>query len=336
MQTWRGYENIANPPIEIHGEASTVAPTVNPIEFILEGDLRGRTIRLSMKVDMNANDNKIFIDNESLMIEGTTVFERDHNGNLYNGQNNLLADKIPPGRSCVDNYVVSTKDEKGHFSAVLIMLSVVRWQFVTLKPYWMGEPRPQQRTSGSIRLLEGGSNIAEYLLDIRRRDEDAFDGIVETLLHVLPYASGLQPILTTELERAVHLEMTEQEYNIKGWLLSTGTLRILALLALFRDPEPPPLIVIEEIENGLDPRAIHLIVDEIQDLVESGRSQVIVTTHSPYLLDLLPLSSIVLVERKGGEPTFSRPADRDELENWSQRFSPGRLYTMGALSHEDG
>ena len=64
----------------------------------------------------------------------------------------------------------------------------------------------------------------------------------------------------------MHLEMTEADFKVMGWLLSTGTLRVLALLALFRHPEPPPLIVIEEIENGLDPRTIHLIVEEIYEL----------------------------------------------------------------------
>ena len=54
----------------------------------------------------------------------------------------------------------------------------------------------------------------------------------------------------------------------------------------------------------------HLIVEELRNVVESGRSQVIVTTHSPYFLDLLPLWSIVLVERTEDKgPVFTRPGD---------------------------
>jgi predicted ATPase len=91
------------------------------------------------------------------------------------------------------------------------------------------------------------------------------------------------------------------------------------------------LIVIEEIENGLDPRTIHLLVDEIRNAIESGRTQVVLTTHSPYLLDLLDLSHIILVDRVNGEPTFTRPADQDSLKEWAKDFSPGRLYTMDLL-----
>jgi predicted ATP-dependent endonuclease of OLD family len=91
------------------------------------------------------------------------------------------------------------------------------------------------------------------------------------------------------------------------------------------------LIVIEEIENGLDPRTVNLIIEEIRNAVESGRTQLILTTHSPYLLDLLSLSQIVFVERVDERPTFKRPADKASLQEWAKKFAPGRLYTMGLL-----
>ena len=210
--------------------------------------------------------------------------------------------------------------------------SIASWQFLTLDALTMGEPQPIQRTGGGIRLRTDGSNVTEYLNDIRERDSDAFDGIIDTVQFVLPYMRDIRPVLTDILGRQMHLKMKEADFTVPGWLLSTGTLRILALLALFRHPEPPPLIVIEELENGLDPRAIHLIVEEIRNLVESGRSQVIVTTHSPYLLDLLPLWSIVLVERSEGKgPVFFRPDEQPELDSWLERFGPGKLYTMQGL-----
>jgi predicted ATPase len=117
-------------------------------------------------------------------------------------------------------------------------------------------------------------------------------------------------------------------------MLSTGTLRVLALLATLRHPEPPPLVLIEEIENGLDPRSIHLLVEEIRTAVLSGVTQVVLTTHSPYLLDLLKLDQLVLVARDDkGEPRFTRPGSNANLAEWSREFAPGRLYTMGSL-HE--
>ena len=53
------------------------------------------------------------------------------------------------------------------------------------------------------------------------------------------------------------------------------------------------------------------------------------TTHSPYLLDLLDLSHIVVVERVDGEPVFSRP-DKEQLREWSKSFAQGDFIPWAA------
>ena len=208
---------------------------------------------------------------------------------------------IRPGDAIISDggiyYYAKGLEDDGRINDLMGYGIKFNWQFVTLNPWLMSEPRPIQRTAGIIRLNSDGSNIAEYLHHILQLYPDTFHDILETIQFVLPYMRDLKPVLTDILGHQMHLEMTEADFKVMGWLLSTGTLRVLALLALFRHPEPPSLIIIEEIENGLDPRTMHLIVEEIQNLVESGRSQVIATTHSPYLLDILDLSQIVVVER---------------------------------------
>ena len=82
---------------------------------------------------------------------------------------------------------------------------------------------------------------------------------------------------------------------------------------------------------GLIRAPLHLIVEEIRAAITAETTQVILTTHSPYLLDLLDLSHIVVVERHEGQPVFHRP-DAEELAKWAKDFSPGRLYTMGRLT----
>ena len=206
------------------------------------------------------------------------------------------------------------------------------WQFLALSPDRMGYPLPQKRTGGGVRLARDGSNIAEFLLELRELDQGAFDGIVEALSFVLPYARDLQPAVTSELERKAWLQLSEAGFKVPGWMLSTGTLRLLALLALLRHPSPPPLIVVEEIENGLDPRTIGMLVEEIRKAITLKRTQVIATTHSPYLLDLLALEHLIVVERdNSGEPKFFRPEHDVSLKAWRDRFAPGQLYLMDRL-----
>lgn len=322
MQPWRGFEHVWHHGAphklkEVQEERST---HTNPMSFDLSGRIRAGAFSASLHVNAGPGANELFIEYEKVAIKNWLDMERDSRGKVTLQYKNSVRPQ-------------SYKDSDGESElAKALDRFPLEWQFLSLVAQFMGPPVPQRRTGGSIRLAKDGTNLADYLLSVRKLDQQAFNGILETLQHVLPYAKDLQPALTSELERTVYLQLTEADFKVPGWLLSTGTLRILAFLALFRHPAPPPLIVIEEIENGLDPRTLHLLVDEIRTLVESGRSQVIVTTHSPYLLDLLNLSHIVMVERIDGQPTFTRPVDQKTLQRWAHDFSPGHLYTMGLFN----
>ena len=315
MQRWLGIEHVRHKAQEAK---ERMGKLVNPVSFELAlGESPRKVRRLSMTVNNDPAANRMLIASERVTDLAGDFTERN------------MLDSLPPhgaGRS-----ILTVPVDLG---MTMVANEVLAWQFLTLSPERMGLPVPQQRTKGAVRLATDGSNMADFLLDLRRQDANAFNGIVETMAFVLPYAKDIQPTLTSsEIERKAWLQLSEDTFKVPGWLLSTGTLRMLALLALLRHPSPPPLIVVEEIENGLDPRSIHLIVEEIRSAVLAGVTQVVVTTHSPYLLDLLTLEHLVVVERDGeGHPRFIRPADHKNLQAWAQEFAPGKLYTMGNLT----
>lgn len=318
MQRWLGIEHARHKGQEVK---ERLGEAVNPISFELAlGESPRKVRRLTLTVNNDPAANRMFIASERISRADGTWMERGTQDGMvtYNAGRSMLGTPF-------DVVTKQTRDD------------ILGWQFLTMTPERMGLPVPQQRTEGGVRLAHDGSNVADFLLDLRRQDSNAFDGIVETMSYVLPYAKDIQPTLTSsEIERKAWLQLTEANFKVPGWLLSTGTLRMLALLALLRHPKPPPLIVVEEIENGLDPRSVHLIVEEIRNAVLSGVTQVIVTTHSPYLLDLLKLEHLVVVERDAqGHPRFSRPADQANLQRWAQEFAPGKLYTMGNLTGLD-
>ncbi len=314
MQRWFGIEHIRHKAQEAKQRRGVA---VNPIQIDLAiGASPRKSRRLEMAVNNDPAANRMFIAAERISRADGSWIERDRIGAI---------ETYGAGRSILDSAIGDYVEESQH---------VLDWQFLTLSPERMGLPVPQQRTGGRVRLARDGSNVADVLLDLRRQSPTAFEGVVEAMSYVLPYAQDIQPSLTSsEIERKSWLQISEADFKVPGWLLSTGTLRMLALLALLRHPSPPPLIVVEEIENGLDPRSIHLIVEEIRNAVLGGATQVILTTHSPYLLDLLTLEHLVVVERDAsGHPMFTRPADSAKLKNWSETFAPGKLYTMGNLS----
>ena len=219
-----------------------------------------------------------------------------------------------------------------------------QWMFLSLNPHDIGQPRRRLETNEEESLQKTGGNLADILKSFLDTDAAAFDSMVEALQYIVPYAANIRPDITKDLvETRSLIQMTEAFASghvgpsLPGWVLSGGTLRILALLAALRHPKGPSVLFIEELENGLDPRAIGFVMEEIRRAVSSGDKQVILTSHSPYLLNKLSLSHIVTVERQpGGPPIFRRPAEEDELMKWSEDFAPGSLYTMGRLrSPED-
>jgi len=300
---WRGFEHVWNQavPHQLREGQIGKLERQNPMIFEMEGRRNDSPYRGAVEIGTDLkNGNQI-------------VFTRE--------------DLIPLVGSA------STSEPTSELQSPLWRNIVQGWQFLNLEPRLMLDPQPETRTGRNIRLAHDGSNIAQYLQSIADKEPAVLEGIAETLKAVLPFATDLRPAITKELQRNVYLRLYEQgiEDPLVGWLLSQGTLRIVAMLAVLRHPTPPSVLFIEEIENGLDPRTIHLLVEEIRNFLQSG-GQVVATTHSPYLLDLLDLSHIVVVERsKSGAPTFTRPSRR-KLKGWADKFAPGRLYTMGNLT----
>jgi predicted ATPase len=311
---WRGFEHVWNQavPHQLKEDQIGKLERQNPMAFEIEGGWQGISYRGAVEIATDLKDgNQIVFTKNEIISRIDSMKEDDVNRSF--GLESEGKPRSEPQNS--------------------FWYFVHRWQFLSLDPRLMLDPKPETRTERDIRLAHDGSNIAQYLQSIADKEPTVLEGIVETLKAVLPFVSDLRPAITKELQRNVYLRLYEQgiEEPLAGWLLSQGTLRIVALLAILRHPTPPSVVFIEEVENGLDPRTIHLLVEEIRNFLQSG-GQLVATTHSPYLLDLLDLSHIVVVERsKSGAPTFTRPSRR-KLKGWANKFAPGRLYTMGSLT----
>lgn len=114
--------------------------------------------------------------------------------------------------------------------------------------------------------------------------------------------------------------------------LSDGTLRFLFLLTVLASPDPAPLIAIDEPETGLHPSMLPIIAEYAVDA--SDRTQVILTTHSPQLLDAFKdvVPKTTVVKWDDGE-TVLQDVEGDMLERWLKEFSLGSLFRSGELEN---
>lgn len=113
--------------------------------------------------------------------------------------------------------------------------------------------------------------------------------------------------------------------------MSDGTLKFLCLLAVLFNPQPPPLICLEEPEVGMHPDALKLVAEALVEASESV--QLIVTTHSDALIDALSdqPDAVLVCERDFDNSTQFRRLSAKDLDEWLEHYSLGELWRKGEI-----
>jgi predicted ATPase len=130
----------------------------------------------------------------------------------------------------------------------------------------------------------------------------------------------------------VRLRESGMSRPMELWDISDGMLRFLCLAAALLNPAPPPFIALDEPEVGFHPRLLPIVADMIK--MASERTQVLVTTHSPELLDRFDLNDTAVIAREGAHAVWRRPGKRETLHKMLEGVvgdSLGSLHKSGEL-----
>ncbi len=170
------------------------------------------------------------------------------------------------------------------------------------------EPRERMRASNVVKEVRHiglmGEELASFLNTLKVLDPPQFRAVEKALHLVIPNVTGIK-VDANEMGE-VDLKLVEGETPIPARVLSEGTLRVLGLLALGGVKEPSALLGFEEPENGIHPRRIRMVADILKSRTLSGDTQLIVTTHSPILPDMIDHNSL-FVCRKEEDKTIIEP-----------------------------
>jgi predicted ATPase len=186
--------------------------------------------------------------------------------------------------------------------------------------------QPQPADLRNDRLEEDFSNLGLFLNRLRRNSK-VKTSLLENLRCLY---EGLDDVDVSIEGGTVQVFFTEGDFTIPATRLSDGSIRYLCLLAILLDPNPPPLIGIEEPEIGLHPDLLPKVADLLY--AASVRTQLIVTTHSDILVDALTEHpDAVIVCHKHGGQTMMQRLDSATLGPWLQKYRLGQLWTKGQL-----
>jgi predicted ATPase len=218
-----------------------------------------------------------------------------------------------------------------------IRTSIASSRFYRLIPPSMRQANP---SAAAQVLSEFGDNLASWLLLLQTRHGEQFRRIVNVCREVFP---DVQDVLSWPTPQStVYLASREKHLDSPTtvWQMSDGELCFIALVSLILAPAElgSALYCIEEPENYLHPRLLIVLADllkQVQMELGSEKSgQLIISTHSPQLIDRCPIEDLILFRRDQGATGCVRPRDNEHFKKLvdSGEIGLGELYYSGALA----
>ena len=279
---WEPIRGAANEIIRINKPTSGLPVLPNPgFGLAIELTVDRKTCDYAIEVSPELHKSDFRITYERLRMAGETVYEKlrsayGHREVVVGDQQTFDINLDRPALVQILETRRSFHNERERIQSVLDSLASMR--FVEFMPDRMREPVFPSQT----KLGDQGENLPAVLKEIctdPKRKEILADWIDElTPMDVRSFAFPDDP------SGRVHLKIQETGREISAYSASDGSLRFLAMLAALLGKDRANLYFVEEIDTGIHPARLWLLLDLIEKQTAKGDIQLVATSHSPDLL----------------------------------------------------
>jgi predicted ATPase len=228
------------------------------------------------------------------------------------------------GRS--DHMFEQFLDEERYGLLAVFAREMRSWSLYNFETSVMRRPNAVRQ---DFHLQQSGANFSSVLHAIQSEHKEKFSEIESLLKTALPEVRQLLTALTKDGQTYLSWEEASTSMRVPGWAMSDGSLRLLGQLAALFSPEPPALACYEEPENYLHPAWLSLVADAIKSA--APETQVLSSTHSPYLLDFFSPENLVIVEKKNGRSQFMPVKNKKGLKDALRVLGLGEIWYSGQL-----
>ena len=191
------------------------------------------------------------------------------------------------------------------------------------------DARGQPEAGPQSRLSRSGDNLANVVQYLKERHPERLERIFDALRQRIPRLEAVQADPMPDGRLLLQIKDAPFEQPVFARFASDGTLKMLAYLTVLYDPDPPQFVGIEEPENFLHPRLLPELAEECRDA--SARTQLLVTTHSPFYLNGLHPAEVRVLYRD--EQGYTQAVRASEIEGVPEQMrsgaSLGHLWTEG-------
>ncbi len=166
-------------------------------------------------------------------------------------------------------------------------------------------------TGISEHLSTSGNNLAQVTRFIFEHHREVFDGILKKMSARIPGVSNVEASETIDGRIVLKFQDSNFKDPFISRYVSDGTIKMFAYLILLNDPNPHPLLCVEEPENYLHPELLPLLAEEFREYAQRG-GQVFISTHSPDFVNALEIEELFWLSKEGGRTQIHR-AIEDQL-----------------------
>jgi predicted ATPase len=196
---------------------------------------------------------------------------------------------------------------------------VVKSQYLALS-----SPALRSDTFLGAGMLESGSGLGSVLARVRLEQIDGPQVLTRLLGQIIPGVVNVG----IEGPRLWPFVEFQQIGKIPADRLSEGTLFALAIVAVLTQPDPPQILLIDDLDKGLHPAAFSELVRVLRAAQVANPSlQIVATTHSPYLLGCCEAEEVrVFARKEDGSAACSKLTDPPDFEHWKDSLDPGEFW----------
>jgi len=199
----------------------------------------------------------------------------------------------------------------------------------------IADSRGQPEAGPQARLSKTGDNLPNVVQYLKEQHPDRLEQIFEVLRRLVPRLERVMAETMQDGRLLLQIKDAPFERPVLSRFSSDGTLKLLAYLAVLYGPQPPRFVGIEEPENFLHPRLLPELAEECRAATE--RSQLLVTTHSPFFLNgIRPSETRVLYRDEQGFTQSVRASEIEGIPEFiDEGASMGQLWLEGHLGVGD-
>ena len=219
------------------------------------------------------------------------------------------------------------------FPAVVALGNLIEnWH---VSDFHISKARPEQETSYAEHLSREGENLSLVIQYLYQFHHQIFEEIVLKMKHRVPGITKVEAKTTEEGRVLLKFQDGAFEDPFLARYVSDGTIKMLAYLTLLYDPNPHPLLCVEEPENQLYPRLLSELAEEFRAYSERG-GQVFVSTHSPDFLNATELEEVFWLVKINGYTVIKRASEDTQIAAYMHEGDQmGYLWKQGFFDGAD-